>query len=162
MNARAADPVTQSRHPHTVYLTDDAWQALDRAYLELRLRVSDPPSKIEFVEQVLAAGLKQWGRGKDGSTPSTTAPRATSPDAPTRTETAKTRAPQRPKPPDGARRREPSRSKPPPDGPAQAAAAPRPPALQRLLQASDPGRPPAIHSGAPSGPGAGASASRGA
>jgi hypothetical protein len=51
-----------SRHPHTVYLTDEVWAALDRAHLETRLREGKAgPSKMEFVEATLSAGLAAIG-----------------------------------------------------------------------------------------------------
>jgi hypothetical protein len=49
---------TENRRPHTVYLRDELWDALDRRYLETRLSSPTPPSKIEFIEKVLKAGME--------------------------------------------------------------------------------------------------------
>ena len=49
--------VGKAREPHTVYLRPELWAALDSRHLELRLSGQVSDSKIEFVEQVLEAGL---------------------------------------------------------------------------------------------------------
>ena len=57
MNDHTTAKTTESRRPHTIYLTDQVWEALERRHLELRLAGAAPPSKIDFVEDVLRAGL---------------------------------------------------------------------------------------------------------
>lgn len=114
--ARFAD---RRRRAHTVYLTEEVWQALGRRHLELRLQGTAPDSKIEFVEQVLRVGLAAIGpKGK--------APAAweAKPAAHQADEVEPTAA---------ARPQSTSR---------------RTTVMDRLLQASDPGRPAPIRSAA--------------
>lgn len=120
MSTEAATPLTETRKPHTVYLTAELWSAIERSHLELRLQKPEAPSKIEYIEQVLRAGLghlSATGRQRP-SRPAATPPPATPDPAP---------AP-------------PAVTTPP------VAAQRRPTALERLKQASDPGQPAPIRS----------------
>ena len=123
----------ENRRPHTVYLTDDVWDAIERRHLEAKLS-GEADSKIEFLEGLITTGL-------GGNTP--TAQRRPSTAAARVTEPATPSAPAQPKE-EPAAAREAKRTTPPP-------AAPKPrrsSALDRLMQASDPGRPAPIASAA--------------
>lgn len=167
MSRQPASPVTYSRHPHTVYLTEQLWEALDRLYLELRLRMPDPPSKIEFIERVLEAGMAKVVEGDPAPAKAGTAAPATDPMASgglrsggeamstSSVPPARSTAPARPT----STRRSGGRAAKAPRAatePAASAGGPKAPKatsrtrpLDRLLQASDPGRPPASHAPPP-------------
>jgi hypothetical protein len=159
---RDGGPVTQSRRPHTVYLSADLWGELDRLHLEMRLRTPEAPSKIEFIEQVLTTGMNAIRRkgstepdpeGRSGGVGAVEASRA----APEATKTAKGPAlsdlpvERRSKPQGSKGQGSPKR---PAARTVQAPAPKRAGPLDRLLAASDPGRRPLIHEAGP-GPGSG-------
>lgn len=123
MSAAPPTPLTESRKPHTVYLTADVWSAIERGHLELRLREPSAPSKIEYIEQVLRAGLTQLAPAQRGRP---WQPATTPPPAPTVSTEAPHVTPAVTTPPIAAQR--------------------RPTALERLKQASDPGQPAPIRS----------------
>jgi len=141
MNDHTTAKTPESRRPHTIYLTDQVWEALERRHLELRLAGAAPPSKIDFVEDVLRAGLE--------------APAASSSPKSRALGTATRRKPAPPPPPEAAERsteavpEAPSRPQPSPR------VTPRRSAMDRLMQASDPGRPAPIQSAADPGGGKG-------
>lgn len=123
MSTETSPPLTETRKPHTVYLTAELWSAIERSHLELRLQKSDAPSKIEYIEQVLRAGLDHVSAGqrqrprRPAATPQPAPPAPASAPQPTSTAT-----------------RHP------------VTAPRRPTALERLKQASDPGQPAPIRS----------------
>ncbi len=144
---------TENRRGHTIYVTQEVWTVLDRRYLESRIQSAGALSKIEFIEQVLLAGM-------DAVTPGSTvqlAARSQS-EAPTpRSRAAKPAAPRAIEVGAGESEAEtaapvaevkteepvPSREMPP-------ASNRRANALDRLKQASEPGRPAPIRSAADS------------
>jgi len=146
--------ITENRRAHTVYLTPALWNALERRHLELRLQGSDTVSKIEFVEQVLLAGLDALSSGAGQR-------RAT--QSPKRSDDSRSSAKRREKAGEPASASETPVTQVAPEAPEAAEtvgaeslqAAPstaqprrRTSALERLKQASDPGRPAPIHSAA--------------
>jgi hypothetical protein len=130
---------TESRDPHTVYLTPETWEALEQEYLQRRMAGGPGVSKIEFIEDLIRGALP----GRKTRTPSVRQPVAagatsaiTEPVPPTNPPVATPTPARRARPKSGAPtvRRKNS-------------------ALERLLEASDPGRPAPIVSaaGAPAG-----------
>ncbi len=122
--------VQMPRRPHTVYLTQELWDALDRLYLQSRLEGS-ATSKIELIERVLNAGIKAIGA--DDRNPETRPPKHISQPKRTQTKPTRRRATNQPKP----------KAVSPPGSTAR-----RGSALERLKLASDPGRPTTIASAA--------------
>ena len=118
MSSQGHPRLTENRKPHTVYLTDEVWSAVERGHLELRLRSPSAPAKIEYIEQLLQAGLGRLSRQDAAPRPSPAAPPKKATDSPTP-------------------------AAPPPAAPAPSR---RPSALERLKQASDPGQPAPIRS----------------
>lgn len=125
MSAESTSPLTENRKPHTVYLTGELWSAIERGHLELRLREPAAPSKIEYIERVLQAGLERL------SAPSRQQARRT-PLSPTAAQVAT---------PEPVTAQAPAPAAKPP-----AVTQRRPTALERLKQASDPGQPAPIRS----------------
>jgi hypothetical protein len=120
-------PITETRQAHTIYLTAEVWDALERAHLQARLADADSRSKIEFIEEILKLGMQALA-GQNGVSP-------TSDEVPT----AQSQIPTRRGPdpadtpnasPEASQPRTRRRSSP----------------VERLLQASDPGRPAPIRS----------------
>ena len=146
---------TENRRPHTVYLRDEIWDALDRSYLETRLNSAASPSKIEFIEQVLEAGMEtvaaqmsalssaEDNRRKPTQTTAQRIPEKTT------TDEGGVDAP----PLSGSAQRdeqETAESTSPTAPPLRGQAARRSSALERLVRASEPGRPAPINSAATS------------
>jgi len=143
--------ITENRRAHTVYLTPSLWNALERRHLELRLQGSDTVSKIEFVELVLLAGLDALSGGV-GQRRATQSPKRSddSPSSAKRREKAgepasASEAPVTQAAPETA---ETVGAESPQAAPSTAQPRRRTSALERLKQASDPGRPAPIHSAA--------------
>ena len=133
MSPRLDRRTTENRDPHTVYLTVETWDALEHAYLQQRMADASRASKIEFIEDLIRRGLPGRGRVRALASPS---PAANTEPAPSPA-AASSPTPAEP----AARRRRRSPTEP----------APRPrrkSALERLIQASDPGRPAPIESAA--------------
>jgi hypothetical protein len=107
---------TDARRPRTVYLSDELWDALERLYVEERMRRPGEASKIAVVEQVVRLGIAEWRRRH------APAVLPAEPQAPTPARTGRTTS-------KAARARQPRVSP-----------------VQRLLLASDPGRAPDIPS----------------
>jgi hypothetical protein len=126
MSTEAATPLTETRKPHTVYLTAELWSAIERSHLELRLQKPEAPSKIEYIEQVLRAGLENLSVGERQRQQRQRRPTATPPSSP---------------PEPASATRQPTVGTTPP-----IAVHRRPTALERLKQASDPGQPAPIRS----------------
>lgn len=125
---------TENRDPHTVYLTPETWEALEQEYLQRRMAGGPGVSKIEFIEDLIRTALP----GRKSRTPSVRQA------APTSETSATTEQAVRDEPPPATPARV-RRSRPKPT------AAPvrrKNSALQRLLEASDPGRPAPIVSAA--------------
>jgi hypothetical protein len=145
---------TENRRPHTVYLTDKIWDALDRLYLETRLNSTTPPSKIEFIEQVLEAGMETLaaeiaGRSsaeddRKGTTQAVqeTAEKATA-------DADRTNAPNLSRGTQQDEQEMPQTTSPATPLPRHQASR-RSSALERLVRASEPGRPAPINSAATS------------
>ncbi len=143
--------ITENRRAHTVYLTPSLWNALERRHLELRLQGSDTVSKIEFVERVLLAGLDALSSGAGQR-------RAT--QSPKRSDDSRSSAKRREKVDEPASASEAPVTQVAPEAvenagveslqaaPSTAQPRRRTSALERLKQASDPGRPAPIHSAA--------------
>jgi len=152
--------ITENRRAHTVYLTPALWNALERRHLELRLQGSDTVSKIEFVEQVLLAGLDALsaGAGQDVLARGAGQQRAT--QSPKRSDDSPSSAKRREKVDEPASASETPVTQAAPEiaetvgveslqaAPSTAQPRRRTSALERLKQASDPGRPAPIHSAA--------------
>lgn len=130
-----ARPTDRHRQAHTVYLTGEVWHALSRRHLELRLQGTAPDSKIEFIEQVLRVGLEAVGQ------------KATLSSIEAGMGIAAGEADRQPRPgsTDRTAAREGGADKPPSQ---LRSASQRSKVMDRLLQASDPGRPAPIHSAA--------------
>lgn len=60
---RTRKAATAEREAHTVYLREQVWNRLDREYAKLRSAARGGLSKIEFVEQVLEAGMTSLASG---------------------------------------------------------------------------------------------------
>lgn len=145
---------TENRRPHTVYLTDELWEMLDRRHLETRLSSSTPPSKIEFIEQVLKAGMEALADAtEDRSSPEKNRRRVTRSIQGRAEKTATTDQPAAKSPIAGSAQQD-EREVVEKTVPATAPPVRRPPrrssALERLVQASEPGRPAPINSAATS------------
>ena len=128
MSPRAERPILRNRGAHTVYLSDDLWHALERTYLELRLAGTGQVSKVEFIEATMRAGLGLLSKAQ--------------------TTMAGVKASDKPKG-DPENEATTYTTKPKTDGQTEAGtkrSGRRPNALDRLRQASDPGRPAPIHS----------------
>ena len=143
--------ITENRRAHTVYLTPALWNALERRHLELRLQGSDTVSKIEFVERVLLAGLDALSAGA-GQRRATQSPKRSddSPSSAKRREKAgepasASEAPVTQAAPEAV---ENVGAESPQAATSTAQPRRRTSALERLKQASDPGRPAPIHSAA--------------
>ncbi|MDQ6945219.1 MAG: hypothetical protein M3256_02865 [Actinomycetota bacterium] len=145
---RGAD---EPRGPHTLYLTRRLWGELERRYLEQRL-AGGTLSKIAYLEQLLWAGLGRPPSGDGVPQPPPARSRAVAPLKDQNQE--KVGAAPRPLTPPPGPDQVPvpgpptsettSRPEPPrPDPPRRSGA------LDRLRQASDPGRPTQIDSAAP-------------
>ncbi len=146
---RGAD---EPRGPHTLYLTRRLWDELERRYLEQRL-AGGMLSKIAYLEQLLWAGLGRASSG-DEAPPQPT---------PTHSRSGAPLKDQDQDPVDVAPRPltpppEPDQVKVPGPATTERTSRPAPPrpdqsrrsgALDRLRQASDPGRPTQIDSAAP-------------
>jgi len=142
--------VVENRRPHTVYLSQSLWDMLERRHLEARLQSADAVSKIEFVEQVLQAGLDTLARPAESSRrqreplqekrqsqANAEPPAAAAASEPAMVATSEDTVPGQPTEAEtpravGKKQTEPSRR--------------RPSAMERLKQASDPGRPAPIRS----------------
>jgi hypothetical protein len=125
--------ITELRQPHTVYLTNEVWEALERMHLQARLSSPAPPSKIEFIEEVLRAGMRRMAHAAPPSLPLPAAPALEVPPA----SNAATGISKE-------QEHEPSkRTAPVPSAPRR-----RPSPVERLLKASDPGHPAPIRSAA--------------
>lgn len=141
MSPRAERPIMRNRGAHTVYLSDETWEALERCYLQLRLAGKETTSKIEFIEATMQAGLEALTKLAKGrpSTNNTEEPTATIvntlPNNPQLSKEEPTFA-SRNNPVAQPNRTELSRSR----------NRARSSALDRLRQASDPGRPAPIQS----------------
>jgi hypothetical protein len=131
---------TENRDPHTVYLTPETWEALEQEYLQRRMAGGPGVSKIEFIEDLIRTALP----GRKIRTPSVRQAVATS-EAPATTEQVV-----QGEPPPVATPAPPKRSRPKPAAPP---ARRKNSALERLLEASDPGRPAPIVSAAGSSAG---------
>ena len=131
---------TENRDPHTVYLTPDTWEALEQEYLQRRMAGGPGVSKIEFIENLIRSALP----GRKVRTPAVRQPVVSEPSISSEpsAETQPTIAPPAP-----------SRKSPPKRVGAQPRR--RNSALERLLEASDPGRPAPIVSAAGAGTGSG-------
>jgi len=136
-----------ARRPHTVYVTDELWALLERHHLELRLATTAAsPSKIDFVEQVIRVGLEAMGSPSVGQ--QVPRPRSSQSASRHKEEVPDTSPPLVP----------PSVPRPEESPSAEAARTPKPAsekisrhrlsAMERLMQASDPGRPAPIPSAA--------------
>jgi len=144
---------TEYRRGHTIYITQEVWTALDRRYLESRIQSAGGLSKMEFIEQVLLAGMEAV---RPGGTVRPAA-RSQSEAPPTRSRAAKLTTPRAieadagesearaPDPASEVKTKEPVASRETP-----AASNRRASALDRLKQASEPGRPAPIRSAADS------------
>ena len=139
MKRRGEAGVGKAREPHTVYLRPDLWAALDRHHLELRLngRVSD--SKIEFVEQVLEAGLGALSGEREARRQRTVSPR----DGGSREQPPESATKGQAAGGEGSRTDRSNERKDASHTPQR-----RINPVDRLLQASDPGRPASIRSAA--------------
>jgi hypothetical protein len=140
---------TENRRPHTVYLRDEIWEALDRRHLEARLSSSVPPSKIEFIEQVLQAGMEALA----ASTTNLSSTEEPAQDVQETTAAPAISDSEADEPPlSGSSQRDEQvtldTSRPTTPPPRRQAGARRSSALERLVQASEPGRPAPINSAA--------------
>jgi len=126
---------TESRDPHTVYLTPDTWEALEQEYLQRRMAGGPGVSKIEFIEDLIRTALP----GRKSRTPSVRQAVATSVTSATIEQVVQD------EPPPVATPAPAKRSRPRPVAPTVRR---KNSALQRLLEASDPGRPAPIVSAA--------------
>lgn len=149
---------TEYRRGHTIYVTQEVWTALDRRYLESRIQSAGGLSKMEFIEQVLLAGMEAV---KPGSTVRPAA-RSQSEAAPARSRSAKPAAPRAIEAVTGeseaataAPAAEVKTEEPVPSRETPATSNRRANALDRLKQASEPGRPAPIRSAADSTVGGG-------
>ena len=133
----------EPRRPHTFYLSASVWNELERRYLEQRL-AGGAASKIVFLEELLRSGLAASTPTGAGSTPpigrdrKTSADRLPAPDDPDQPNSS-------PRAADLAAASAPAA---PPDS-TPSPSRPRSSAINRLRQASDPGRPAPIDSAAP-------------
>lgn len=157
MKQKAERPITELRHPHTVYLVDEVWGALERMHLEARLRSPRAPSKIEFIEEVLRTGMRRMADVTRAVTVEAPVPAAAvetgadEAEVPTLTPTPARRAAT----PRGAVRMAAPRQKRAEAEPPVATTPPprrRTSPVERLLQASEPGRPAPIRSVAATDP----------
>lgn len=154
MTDDAAKLADRRRRAHTVYLTEEVWQALGRRHLELRLQGTAPDSKIEFVEQVLRMGLAAIGPKGKAPAAWETKP-AGQPHGTEAAVAAVDKADEQPRPAPGygpaahqADEAEPTANARPQSTPRRTTV------MDRLLQASDPGRPAPIRSAADPAPSA--------
>jgi hypothetical protein len=144
-------PVTASRRARTVYMAPHVWDAIERCYFEMRLRESDGPSKIEFFEQLVEDGLRTLSR-RVAPTPTKSQP--TRPPHPERVTTSSLPASAAANASTLVRPLDTAPSTVAPDHPRSSRQLPGPPKkrrmspLDRLVLASDPGRPAPIHSAA--------------
>ncbi|MDQ1447008.1 MAG: hypothetical protein QOI20_3472 [Acidimicrobiaceae bacterium] len=135
----------EPRRPHTFYLTASMWAELERRYFEQRL-AGGTLSKIAFLEELLRSGLAE---SSTRTKPQAVAARgarveaSTPPDPAGSTSAATSPAADTPTPPRAKPKTTPATSRPP------RAPVERSSALNRLREASDPGRPPPIDSAAP-------------
>jgi hypothetical protein len=157
MSPRAERPILRNRGAHTVYLSDEIWDALERTYLELRLAGTGRVSKVEFIEATMRAGLDVLSRPTENSPANHNAAgsirRKVPGDAetsgletPSKTETSMAHVMTSAKPESGPETPETHTAKPKTGGQTRSGTRGRPSALDRLRQASDPGRPAPIHS----------------
>jgi hypothetical protein len=121
------------RPPRTVYMTDELWNDIEQAHMQLRLAAphTTPRSKIEFTEEVIRLGLAELRRRAHQPVPTgddATTPRERETAAPTPQVEELSPAPA-----------------PPPTRPLPS---PRRSAADRLREASNPGRPARIQSAA--------------
>jgi hypothetical protein len=161
MSPRAERPILRNRGAHTVYLSDDLWHALERTYLELRLAGTGQVSKVEFIEATMRAGLDLLNRPTESRPASHNAEEPTARNilstaeisgletlSKAQTTMAGVKASDKPKG-DPENEATTYTTKPKTDGQTEAGtkrSGRRPNALDRLRQASDPGRPAPIHS----------------
>lgn len=137
---RSADSAAP-RGPHTLYLTRTLWDQLERRYLEQRL-AGGTQSKIAFLERILWSGLADHASAGEPSSRPPARPDIATPTPNTGTESEPSKPPEVPQP---VRVADKSLSlRPGPARPVQR----RSSALDRLRQASDPGRPAPIDSAA--------------
>jgi hypothetical protein len=132
---------TENRDPHTVYLTPETWEALEQEYLQRRMTGGPGVSKIEFIEDLIRTALP----GRKTRTPSVRQPVAAGEASTTSEPTVQTEPPMV----------KPTPAKRPRPKPASPSLRRKGSAIERLLEASDPGRPAPIVSaaGAPGGGG---------
>lgn len=128
-------PILENRAAHTVYLSDELWDSLERVHLERRLAGSAGVSKVEFLETVMAAGLRSFQHPPPAQ-PETT-------DGAAKTDVRESSPAGSPLEvvPDSSVAR--LAERPPP---VTASSKRRPNPMERLLQASDPGHPAPIRS----------------
>ena len=157
MSPRAERPILRNRGAHTVYLSDEIWDALERTYLELRLAGTGRVSKVEFIEATMRAGLDVLSRPTESSPANHNAAgsiKRKAPGAaetsglekPSKTETSMARVMISEEPEVGPEKPKTHTTKTKRGGQTGAGTGARPSALDRLRQASDPGRPAPIHS----------------
>ena len=154
-------PITLSRRQHSIYVTDDIWEALNRRHLEVQLTTPEPPSKIEFLEDVIRRGLAATGSTAEPRRRPSMPTKADQPGAPAVEEGRAPAAPDAPRsavtpvppsPPESTARDAEDVPAAEPAAPVKRSAAPAPRrprgAVAMLLQASDPGQPARIRSAA--------------
>jgi hypothetical protein len=134
MSPRLDRRTTENRDPHTVYLTPETWDALEHAYLEQRMADASRISKIEFIEDLIRRGLPRAKPRPRAmvAPPAAPMPASTSSPAGSGGSPIAEPAPVRRQRPTTEVTRRPRRNS----------------ALERLIQASDPGRPAPIDSAA--------------
>ena len=157
MSPRAERPILRNRGAHTVYLSDETWDALERTYLELRLAGTGGVSKVDFVEATMRAGLDVLSKPAENAAAGHNAPGSTTRtvsgaseisglETPSEAQTSMARVMISEEPEVGPEKPKTHTTKTKRGGQTGAGTGARPSALDRLRQASDPGRPAPIHS----------------